>query len=144
MLQMDEFLGNIPQPFGQAERAMRGAVDALNEDLPGDAVPLQTEALDQLRQGAEGMAEQIARSLGAAMGIMSGREGQTPGEGRDPFGRTPGGALGTAIDDGDVKVPDQMEMRRAREILQELRRRAGETSRPEMEREYIERLLRRF
>ena len=144
MLQMDALLGNIPQPFGQAERAMRGAADALNEDLPGDAVPLQTEALDQLRQGAEGMAEQIARSMGAAMGIMSGQEGQTPGEGRDPFGRTPGGALGTAIDDGDVKVPDQMEMRRAREILQELRRRAGETSRPEMEREYIERLLRRF
>jgi uncharacterized protein (TIGR02302 family) len=144
MLQMDELLGNIPQSFGQAERAMRGAVDALNEDLPGDAVPLQTEALNQLRQGAESMAEQIARSLGAAMGIIGGQEGQRPGEGRDPFGRNPGGALGTAIDDGDVKVPDQMEMRRAREILQELRRRAGETTRPEMERDYIDRLLRRF
>jgi hypothetical protein len=37
-----------------------------------------------------------------------------------------------------------MEMQRAREILQELRRRAGEIDRPQFERDYIDRLLRRF
>jgi len=144
MLQMDEFFGSIPKPFGRAERAMDGAARALGNDQPGDAVPLQTEALNQLQQGTENMAEQIARRMGGAMGMAGGQRGQRPGQGRDPFGRDPTGALGTAVDDGDVKIPDQMEMRRAREILQELRRRAGERYRPELEREYIDRLLRRF
>ena len=144
MLQMDEFLGSIPEQFGRAERAMSGAARALGNDEPGDAVPLQTEALNQLQQGTENMAEQIARRMGGAMGMTRGRQGQQPGDGRDPFGRDPAGALGTAIDDGDVKIPDQMEQRRAREILHELRRRAGERFRPEPERDYINRLLRRF
>ncbi|MCH7957081.1 MAG: DUF4175 family protein, partial [Proteobacteria bacterium] len=61
----------------------------------------------------------------------------------DPFGRRPGGAYGARID-GAVKIPDQMEVRRAREILDELRRRAGERQRPKTERNYIDRLLRRF
>jgi hypothetical protein len=37
-----------------------------------------------------------------------------------------------------------MERRRAREILDELRRRAGERHRPVPERNYIDRLLKRF
>jgi hypothetical protein len=144
MLQMDEFMGSIPDTFGRAERAMKDAVDALKNEQPGDAVPWQTEALNQLQQGTENMAEQIARRMGGAMGMARGQQGQQPSEGRDPFGRNLGGALGTAIDDGDVQIPDQMEQRRARDILQELRRRAGERYRPELEREYIDRLLRRF
>jgi hypothetical protein len=35
-------------------------------------------------------------------------------------------------------------MKRVREILEELRRRAGETDRPQQERDYIDRLLRQF
>jgi hypothetical protein len=37
-----------------------------------------------------------------------------------------------------------METRRAYEILQELRRRAGQRQRPQEERDYIDRLLRQF
>jgi hypothetical protein len=37
-----------------------------------------------------------------------------------------------------------MDLRRAHEIVRELRRRAGERSRPQFERDYIERLLRQF
>ena len=43
-----------------------------------------------------------------------------------------------------VKVPDQIDIQRAREILEELRRRLGETTRPPIELEYLERLLKRF
>ena len=39
---------------------------------------------------------------------------------------------------------DSFGLERAKEILDELRRRAGETARPEQERDYIDRLLRRF
>ena len=139
MLRLDEFLGAIPRPFGKAERAMRDAVDALAVDRPDKAVPAQTEALDQLRQGIDGVAEQVVRRLGGLSGALRNR----PGAGRDPFGRRPGGAYGARID-GAVKIPDQMEVRRAREIIDELRRRAGERQRPKTERNYIERLLRQF
>jgi hypothetical protein len=43
-----------------------------------------------------------------------------------------------------VKIPDEIDMQRAREILEELRRRLGETGRPPVELEYLERLLKRF
>ncbi len=142
MLRMDEFFGDIPSAFGKAERAMNDAARALKKGKLDDAVPRQTDALDQLRQGMEGMAEQLARRMGGAFGVSRGRG--PPGGGNDPFGRAPGGAFGATIDDGNVKIPDHMERRQARDILQELRRRAGERNRPAGERDYIERLLKRF
>jgi hypothetical protein len=60
----------------------------------------------------------------------------------DPLGR-PLPSTGNANSE-DVRIPDDIEMQRAREILQELRRRAGEIERPQIERDYIDRLLRRF
>ena len=61
---------------------------------------------------------------------------------RDPLGRplTNGGAY----DQNDVKIPDNNTMQRARDILDELRRRAGERDRPQIELDYIDRLLQRF
>jgi hypothetical protein len=41
-----------------------------------------------------------------------------------------------------VKVPDQIDMQRARELMEELRRRLGEAKRPQIELDYLERLLR--
>jgi len=41
-------------------------------------------------------------------------------------------------------VPNASDLQRARRILEELRRRSGQRSRPVFELEYIERLLRRF
>ena len=43
-----------------------------------------------------------------------------------------------------VKVPDAIDAQRAREILEELRKRSGEALRPPVELDYIDRLLRRF
>jgi hypothetical protein len=47
-------------------------------------------------------------------------------------------------DDTTVKVPGEIDVQRARRILEELRRRFGENFRPRLELEYIERLLRDF
>lgn len=146
MRRMDEFMGEIPSPFGKAERAMKGAVQSLKKGDFGKAMDQQTKALGQLRQGMEGMSERMARRMGGAFGVSRGQRGgqSGPGPGNDPFGRAPGGAFGTTIDDGSVKIPDRMERRRARDILDELRRRAGEHHRPVPERAYIDRLLKRF
>lgn len=144
MLQMDEILGNIPDAMGKAERAMRGASKALNQGRPADATPKQTEALDHLQKSQDQMAKQMAQRFGPALSLRPGNQGPNPGQrGQDPFGRGSGGAFGAAVD-GDVDVPSRMEMRRAREILQELRRRAGERQRPPLERDYIDRLLKQF
>jgi hypothetical protein len=60
----------------------------------------------------------------------------------DPLGRNQG-ARGSVFGD-NVKVPDQMTIERAREILKELRKRAAERGRPKEELDYIDRLLKEF
>jgi hypothetical protein len=43
-----------------------------------------------------------------------------------------------------VKVPDEIDVQRARRVLEELRRRLSEPSRPQLELEYLDRLLRDY
>ena len=142
MRQFGELTGEIPGALGRAEQAMRRAGEALGEGMPSDAVGPQGEALDQLRQGGQAMAETLSQNPGQGqVGLQPGPLGQ-PGQGRDPLGRRLDGNRG--FDTGTVRIPDQADVQRARQILNELRRRSGERRRPELEREYIERLLRRF
>ena len=146
MRRLGDGFGEIPDPLGRAERAMRDAAEALRRRQPGEAIAPQTEALDQLQQAAREFAQQMQRRLG---GVNPGNDevGATDSEPRnrverDPLGR-PMSNNGT-YDQGDVKIPDQSPLQKAREILDELRRRAGERFRPEIELDYIERLLKRF
>ncbi len=143
MLRFNEILGGIPAPLGSAERAMKGAGDALGAGRPGDAVPHQTEAVRQLQQATEQAGQMLADQLGGTVGLFGGTADQPMETGSDPFGRSGEvGERGFGID--AVEIPDRMKLRRVEEILQELRRRAGEYERPQAERDYIERLLRRF
>jgi uncharacterized protein (TIGR02302 family) len=144
MRQFGEMGGEIPRPLGRAERAMRDAGQALSQGQPGAAVPPQTQALDELQQGMQAMAEEMAQQMmmGQMPGQMPGQQRQQSNRGRDPLGR-PLPGFGSA-DTNDVDIPEQSELQRAREILDELRRRAGEFSRPKPELDYIDRLLRRF
>ena len=145
MRQLGEGAGDIPQPFGRAERAMRDAVDALNRGTPDQAVGPQTDALDQLQQAARAMAEQM-NQMGEGQGDPNSGDpsGMRPRRNadRDPLGRERSG--NGSYDQNDVVIPDQADVQKSREILDELRRRAGERSRPEIERDYIDRLLKRF
>lgn len=142
MRRLGDALGDIPRPFGNAERSMRAARDALERNRPGEALVPQTRALDQLGQGMEAMAERFMRRMGENPGRGQGTVGMRPGQGRDPLGREMGTSGLEALE--GVRIPDRMEMRRSREILRELRRRSGERGRPPSELDYIDRLLRRF
>lgn len=126
----------------RAGEAMEDAEQALREGDMADAIDRQAEAMDALREGMRG--------LGDAMDEQSGSrragQGRTPGDSAsrqsDPLGRTPGqgdsiGSQGNLLQGEDV-------YRRARELLDELRRRSGEGARPEVERDYLRRLLDRF
>lgn len=139
LTQMLETFGkDLPKALGRAGKAMEDAKEALDEGDMTYAVDRQQEAIDRLRAGAQAMAQQLMEEMAQSM------DGQgRPNQRRtDPLGRPlPNGGT----DDGlSVKVPAERDMQRAREILQELRRRASDRQRPGLELEYIERLLRRF
>ena len=131
-----------PSQFGEAGKAMREAEQALrNGDLDG-ASQAEARALDELRKGARSMAEQMMKQRQQRMG--QGNGGPTGPRGPlDPLGRAPSATDGSDPGTG-VKVPDQIDVQRAREILEELRRRLGENTRPTFELEYLERLLKQF
>jgi hypothetical protein len=134
---MKEFGMQPPGQLGGAEKSMERAEEALRDgDLPG-AADQEARALEQLRQGARDLAQRMLRQLPSRFG-MNGSRGEL-----DPMGRPPERTDGP--DPGNsVKVPDEIDVQRAREILEELRRRLGETTRPPIELEYLERLLKRF
>ncbi|RMD63914.1 MAG: DUF4175 family protein, partial [Alphaproteobacteria bacterium] len=142
MRRLADQLGDLPRALGRAERAMRDARDALEGGRSDDAIAPQSRAVDQLQQGMRAMAEQMMQQLGEGGPSGTGQLGVQPGGNRDPFGRRPGYTGLEALE--GVKIPDRMELRRAREILDELRRRRGDRHRPPLELDYIDRLLRQF
>jgi hypothetical protein len=124
-----------PDQLEDAGRAMNEAEKALGEENLGRATQQQTLALDRLRQGTQSVAEQVLQTLAT-------RFGQGGQRNKDPFGRperTQGPDMGTS-----VKVPDEIDIQRAREILDELRKRLGDPSRPMLELDYLERLIQKF
>jgi uncharacterized protein (TIGR02302 family) len=144
--QLQDLMGQLrglgaqaPNQLEGADQAMGNAGEALGQENAGQATEQQTLALDRLRQGARSLAEQMMQSMGQAGRMGRGTGGNAD---RDPLGRP----LPTqGLDDGDsVKVPDESDIQRAREILEELRRRLGERGRPPPELDYIERLIERF
>jgi uncharacterized protein (TIGR02302 family) len=128
--------GEAPDEFTGAEEAMGDAKAALGEGNLERATQQQSLALDRLRQGAQSMAEQM-------MDNGEAQAGQGPGNnGRDPLGRPD---RSNRPDLGlSVQVPDEIDVQRAREVLDELRRRIGDPSRPAVELDYLERLIKPF
>jgi uncharacterized protein (TIGR02302 family) len=116
-------LGRAGSSMGQSRQELGG------NDLNGSSID-QKNALDALKSAAGQLAQQLMKQLGQ----------DRPGQGQeDPLGRT---GNGTAA--GNLKVPNASQLERARGILQELRRRAGERGRPQQELDYIDRLLKEF
>ncbi|QGZ96044.1 DUF4175 domain-containing protein [Terricaulis silvestris] len=132
---MAEQSGAAPsEDLNAAGEAMRRAQDALQQGDFEGAEAAQTAALDRLREGADALAAEMR-----ARGQQGNEQGQ--GEsGRDPLGRATGAGNG----DGEGSVPDTADPVRAREIFDEIRRRAQDPNRPEAEREYLRRLMDRF
>ncbi len=60
----------------------------------------------------------------------------------DPLGRPLRGR--EYGDDSSVKVPGEIDVQRARRIIEELRKRFGDFARPQEELDYIERLLKNY
>ncbi len=125
----------------EAERNMDEARDRLESGDMAGALDRQSDAIEQLREGMRGIGEEMRQAEGGEEG--SGEDGQAFSEGRaDPLGRPLGG--NGRLDGGGWTLPDGTARARARELLDEIRRRAGDLSRPEVELDYLRRLLDRF
>ncbi|PXW65838.1 TIGR02302 family protein [Methylobacterium sp. B4] len=133
--------------LADAEGAMREAEEALGQGRNGDAVDAQGRALDGLKRGAEGLQQQMQQMAegegqGQQEGQSPGQQGRSGASDDDPLGRP---TRGRDLSNGNVRVPnaDESAVQRARRIMEELRRKLGDPSRPQEELDYFERLLRR-
>ena len=120
------------EALGEARQFMEIAEDALANGNFGEAQAAQDEAIARLRQAGRGLAEALAAE----------RDDQQSAQGnRNPLGQTDeAGEMGDRDQDIDSRSPAE----RSREILEELRRRAAEQDRSREERDYLERLMKRF
>ncbi|CUH49385.1 TIGR02302 family protein [Ruegeria atlantica] len=125
----------------RAGRAMEGAEEALRGDDLAEAIDQQSEAMEALREGMRSLGEALAQNQQNQPGQGS-QEGDMQADNRDPLGRAPG-ANGTISTDENLLQGEDV-YRRARELLDEIRRRTGESDRPQIELEYLKRLLERF
>ncbi|MCB1390768.1 MAG: DUF4175 family protein [Rhodobacteraceae bacterium] len=128
------------QALEQADRAMEQAAEALEEGDMRGALERQAEALDALREGLR----EFRDAVDADRRERAGSEGdpeqaQAQGTGRDPLGRE----MGSSAQNGDFGsvVPGEDPRARARELMDEIRRRQAERERPEAERDYLGRLI---
>ena len=123
--------------FGQAGKSMGEAGKSLGQADGDQALGQQSDALDALRRGGQDMMKQMQEAMGQEGQTGQGDQRQTGG--RDPLGRPQrdGGP-----DDGtNTKVPGEIDIQRAREILDAIRKRLGNSLSPQMEKDYLERLL---
>jgi uncharacterized protein (TIGR02302 family) len=128
-----------------ADNAMGDAGGRLGEGNADGAVDSQGKALEALRKGAQSLAEAMQQGDGDGQGDGPGNRAgrqQSGGNQSDPLGRPlHGREFG---DDLTVKIPGEIDVQRVRRILEELRRRLSDPQRPQIELDYIERLLKDY
>lgn len=156
--QLDALRDGLPQLGGDAaeraedalDRAGRAMDDAerdLEEGNLGGALDDQARAMDALRDGLQELGRALAEQR------QDGQPGQNQQQGnpsqragdnfqRDPLGRRSGEGARLGTDEQFLNGPDAV--RRAQDLLDEIRRRSGERDRPEVELDYLRRLLDRF
>jgi uncharacterized protein (TIGR02302 family) len=125
----------------RAGRAMEDAERALRDGNLPEALDRQAEALDALRGGIQNFNQAQAQAQDQQ---ENGQQGQAttrddPQGQRDPLGRETGQSSNMGTDRSLLQGTDVY--RHAQDLLDEIRRRAGEQARPEGERDYLKRLL---
>ncbi|MFN3313033.1 MAG: DUF4175 domain-containing protein [Hyphomonas sp.] len=126
MAGLEETLEAIRDAQRRAERSL----EAGNETRALIDQERATQLLSQLSRDLAGQLDQMRAS----------RLGERGDPSNDPFGRP---QMGAGNDGEGVEIPSESERQRAKDILDELRRRYGEAE-DEEERDYLRRLLERF
>ena len=121
---------------------MDRAEQALRDDQTAEALGAQSDAMEALREGMRSLSEAMAQEQRDGAQEQGRPQGQASRQNRDPLGREQGsnGAIGS----DEQMLQGEDAQRRSRELLDEIRRRSGEQGRPEVERDYLKRLLDQF
>ncbi len=130
------------EALDRAGRAMERAEEALRDGDNAGAIDNQAQAMEALREGMRALGEAMAQEERERQPGQGTAQGDQRAEAQDPLGRTPGANGGTGTDEGLLQGEDVY--RRARELLDEIRRRSAQGERPQVELDYLERLLDRF
>jgi hypothetical protein len=119
--------------------------------LLGNAIEMQKRAEEALRRGDFAAAKEAQQQAMSALQDRSSElarlndendpEAREERDQRDILGRLNNGDSGYG---DNVKIPEEMDRQKAREILDEIRRRAGNRALTREELEYLNRLLERF
>lgn len=135
---------NGQDALGQAGNAMKRAEDALKQGNIPDALREQNKALEGLRSGAQAFAKQMQGEKGQGEKADSQNSSQRDRFGQsteeDPLGRENGSNVsegGTVNENSNGKGAGE----RARNVLNELRKRLGQDERTKDERDYYHRLI---
>lgn len=115
-----------------AANAMERSRNALSDNELEAASKAQADAISALRQAGESLADMAERQQ---------RDNDGEGPNANPLGKNNNGVNDDQFE-ADVDPLDKAT--RSRELLEELRRRAAEQEREKIERDYLERLLKRF
>lgn len=137
--QLNKILKGLGDPKNPAAKNLQDAgkgMDQSQQQLGGNdfqgSGDSQKQVLEALKQALQSLSKQESQQMGQKPGESGGG-----GEEADPLGRATGAT-------GSVKLPSTSDLQRARGILLELRKRAGERGRPKEELDYIDRLLKQF
>jgi len=126
----------------RAGRAMDGAEEALRNRDFAEAIDNQSQAMEALREGMRALGEAMQQEAQNGQQGQGMSESDRRAEARDPLGREPGSNGSVGTEEGLLQGEDVY--RRARDLLDEIRRRSGEGERPDVELDYLKRLLDRF
>ena len=171
MQQFGDLTGQVPPSLGEADTAMREAGRQLAEGNDAGAGTSEQKAIEALQKGGREMGQALAKQFGPQGQDGSEQDGDSDGPmgltlhdgqgddqghgwrqgrperadpGRDPLGRRYGQGTSGADESADVTVPEERERQRTQAIQEELRRRGAERLRPQIELDYIDRLLKQF
>ena len=131
----DESANAARQALESALREMTSASDAIARDNLDTALQHQHQSMRDLAAGIQALRNRLRSTEGGNNSNSS----MNGGEPTDPFGRILQ-RVGQAAE-GDGLVPNELNVQRSRALRDEIRRRAGEMARPDVERDYLLRLL---
>ncbi|TDT75538.1 uncharacterized protein (TIGR02302 family) [Litoreibacter halocynthiae] len=130
------------EALDRAGEAMDRAEEALRDDQTAEALGAQSDAMEALREGMRNLSDAMAQEQRDGQGNEGQNQGRASRQNKDPLGREQGsdGMIGSE----ENMLQGENAQRRSRELLDEIRRRSGEQNRPEIERDYLKRLLDQF
>lgn len=143
--------GGQPGRPGVRGDGVYGQENDRSRRLLGNAIEMQRRAEEALRRGDFAAAREAQQQAMSALQDRSAElarindendpDSRAERDERDILGRLNEGTSGQG---DDVEIPDEIERQRAREILDEIRRRAGDRALTKEDLEYLQRLLERF